>query len=74
MLTFELKNNYIDKDKNIEKFTLFRLLAFTGIPSGECLTLTWNDADFYTGKWLKKIINDHDLQGINVQSFIHSHS
>lgn len=37
---------YIDKDKNTEKFTLFRVLAFTGIRRGECLALTWGDINF----------------------------
>ncbi|WP_125713018.1 site-specific integrase [Companilactobacillus kedongensis] len=35
--------SYIDPDKELERYTLFRLLAFTGIRRGECLALTWDD-------------------------------
>lgn len=35
--------NYIDPIKNLEKYTLFRVLAFTGIRRAECLALTWDD-------------------------------
>lgn len=34
---------YIDSSNELEKYTLFRVLAFTGIRRGECLALTWND-------------------------------
>ncbi|WP_334330142.1 site-specific integrase [Companilactobacillus sp. HBUAS59699] len=40
--------SYINPDKELERYTLFRLLAFTGIRRGECLALTWND--LYTQK------------------------
>lgn len=33
----------INTTKDLEKYTLFRILAFTGIRRGECLALTWND-------------------------------
>ena len=35
--------NYIDPIKDLEKYTLFRVLAFTGIRRAECLALTWDD-------------------------------
>lgn len=38
--------SYIDPAKEVEKFTLFRVLAFCGIRRGECLALTWNDISF----------------------------
>ena len=37
--------SYIDPDKELERYTLFRLLAFTGIRRGECLALNWDDVD-----------------------------
>lgn len=36
----------INATKDLEKYTLFRTLAFTGIRRGECLALTWNDINF----------------------------
>lgn len=43
----ELKK-FLDVAKNIDlkKYTLFRLLAFSGIRIGECLALTWHDLDY----------------------------
>lgn len=35
--------NYIDPKTQLEKYTLFRVLAFTGIRRAECLSLTWKD-------------------------------
>lgn len=35
----------VAKEYNQEKYTLFRLLAFSGIRIGECLALTWHDLD-----------------------------
>lgn len=34
---------YIDPTKDTEKYTLFRVLAFTGVRRGECLALTWDE-------------------------------
>ncbi|GAA6237261.1 site-specific integrase [Apilactobacillus micheneri] len=35
--------NCIDPNKEMEKYTLFRILAFCGLRRGECLALTWDD-------------------------------
>lgn len=35
-----------EKEKNIKAYTLFRLLAFSGIRKGEALALMWNDINF----------------------------
>ena len=37
--------SYIYPDKEPERYTLFRVLAFTGIRRGECLALRWDDFD-----------------------------
>ena len=36
----------VAKDTDLKKYTLFRLLAYSGIRVGECLALTWHDLDF----------------------------
>ncbi|WP_203624853.1 site-specific integrase [Lacticaseibacillus sp. 866-1] len=41
--------SYIDQDKEPEKYTLFRVLAFGGLRRGECLALTWADINFSDG-------------------------
>ena len=38
--------SYIDPNEELEKFTLFRVLAFAGLRRGECLALTWDDISF----------------------------
>lgn len=34
------------KDTDLKKYTLFRLLAYSGMRIGECLALTWHDLDY----------------------------
>ena len=65
----ELKQffEYIDPVREMEKFTLFRLLAFTGMRKGECLALTWEDVDF---KKSKLDINKTVAQGENGKQII----
>lgn len=36
----------VAKDTDLKKYTLFRLLAFSGMRIGECLALTWHDLDY----------------------------
>ena len=36
----------VAKDTSLKKYTLFRLLAFSGIRIGECLALTWHDLNY----------------------------
>ncbi|WP_026830101.1 site-specific integrase [Exiguobacterium antarcticum] len=38
----------LEHEKNVKAFTLFRLLAFSGMRKGEALALTWNDLNFST--------------------------
>ena len=38
--------SYIDPVEDAEKYTLFRVLGYTGIRRGECLALTWQDINF----------------------------
>lgn len=38
--------NCLEGETNIKAYTLFRLLAFSGMRKGEALALTWNDIDF----------------------------
>ncbi|MBE7388205.1 tyrosine-type recombinase/integrase [Ligilactobacillus salivarius] len=35
----------VAKDTDLKKYTLFRLLAYSGLRVGECLALTWHDLD-----------------------------
>lgn len=37
---------YLYNEDDLKKFTLFRVLAFSGMRRGECLALTWNDISF----------------------------
>lgn len=36
----------IDPHQELEKYCLFRVLAFAGVRRGECLAITWSDVDF----------------------------
>lgn len=36
----------VAKNTNLKKYTLFRLLAFSGMRVGECLALTWHDLNY----------------------------
>ncbi|MFC7688160.1 site-specific integrase [Ureibacillus sp. GCM10028918] len=36
----------LEKEDNIKSYTLFRLLAYSGMRKGEALALTWNDVNF----------------------------
>ncbi|WP_395318165.1 tyrosine-type recombinase/integrase [Fructilactobacillus frigidiflavus] len=38
--------NCIDPDKELEKYTLFRVLAYSGMRRGELLALKWQDINF----------------------------
>lgn len=40
----------LEKENNVKSFTLFRLLAYSGMRKGEALALTWNDLDFKTNE------------------------
>lgn len=40
----------LEKENNIKAYTLFRLLAFSGMRKGEALALTWNDLNFTTNE------------------------
>ncbi|SPS07294.1 site-specific integrase [Latilactobacillus sakei] len=39
----------MDPSEHLEQYTLFRVLAFTGVRRGECLALTWDDLDTQKG-------------------------
>lgn len=38
--------DYMTPKRDVEQFTMFRLLAYSGIRKGELLALTWKDIDF----------------------------
>ena len=57
----------VAKDIDLKKYTLFRLLAYSGIRVGECLALTWHDLDFKNNtvninKTLARINNGFKIQ------------
>lgn len=54
-------------DDNLEKFTLFRVLGYTGIRRGECLALTWDDIDF---KELTLRVNKTLTQGLRGETIV----
>lgn len=55
------------KESNEKAFTLFHLLAFSGMRKGEALALTWNDIDFTKNEIL---INKAISRGINNQLYL----
>lgn len=40
----------LETEENYKAYTLFRLLAFSGMRKGEALALSWNDLDFKTNE------------------------
>lgn len=40
----------LQKENNVKAYTLFRLLAFSGMRKGEALALKWNDLNFTTNE------------------------
>ncbi|MFD1126265.1 tyrosine-type recombinase/integrase [Lentilactobacillus raoultii] len=58
---------YINPNEELEKYTLFRVLAFAGIRRGECLALTWNDVNFSKSTMN---INKTLTQGMNGKQII----
>lgn len=59
--------SHLDNNHDPEQFTLFRLLAFTGMRRGECLALTWNDINFDKGTIR---INKNLTQGMHGEQII----
>src|SRR5699024_627334 len=54
------------KDKGLKKYTLFRLLAYSGMRVGECLALTWHDLDFKNNTIATKKTLPTTEQGIEI--------
>ncbi|MBK5348534.1 tyrosine-type recombinase/integrase [Bacillus sp. TH44] len=61
--------NCLEKEDNFKAYTLFRLLAFSGMRKGEALALTWNDINF-TNQEIK--INKAISRGKNNKLYIKS--
>ena len=58
-----------EKEKNIKAYTLFRLLAYSGMRKGEALALTWKDLDFTHNKI---VINKAISRGKDNQLYVKS--
>lgn len=58
--------SYIDPDEECEKYTLFRVLAFTGVRRGECLALTWDDINFSKGTLRINKTLTQGLRGVQI--------
>jgi integrase len=59
----------LEKESNFKAYTLFRLLAFSGMRKGEALALTWNDLNFKTNELR---INKAIARGKNNQLYVKS--
>lgn len=58
---------YIDPQREPEKYTMFRVLAFGGLRRGECLALTWKDISF-TDKTIR--VNKTLTQGLKGRQIV----
>lgn len=72
------KRNYLDPDelkqfleiskKNLEQYTAFRLLAYSGMRIGEMLALSWDDVDFTDNTINVNKTVSRDANGITINT------